>query len=139
MTSNGEKINYHSVSYVKLTKENLCVQLRDNYLLLSDSPDAFVWANGIAMARQKPISSLPEYQEARAALPADASLLVFVSPKALQELQNQTKGMVSAKVKNASMPLTVMPKWMAYSATIRDTGLAIDYRVPMDAATPRLT
>ena len=135
LDQNGAKTNYRSIAYVKLAKENLCVQLRDNYLLLSDSPDAFVWANGIAMARQRPISSLPEYQEARAALPADASLLVFVAPKALQELQNQTKGMVSAQVKNAQMPLTVMPKWMAYSATVRDPGLAIDYRIPMDAGT----
>ena len=132
LDQNGAKTNYRSISYVKLTKEGLCVQLRDNYLLLSDSPDAFVWANGIAMARQRPISSLPEYQEARAALPTDASLLVFIAPKALQELQNQTTGMVSAKVKTAQMPLTVMPKWMAYSATVRDTGLAIDYRIPMD-------
>ena len=135
LDKNGKKTNYRSISYVKLPQEDVCVQLRDNYLLISDSPDAFVWTNGIAMDRQKPVASLPEYQEARAALPADASLLVFVSPKACQELQNQSKTVLSAQVKNSSLPVTAMPKWMAYSATVRDTGLEMDYRVPMDQNT----
>ena len=135
LDKNGEKKDYRSISYVSLTKEKLCVQLRDNYLLVSDAPQAFVWADGIRMARQRPVATLPEYQEARAALPADASLLVFVSPKALQELQDQGKAALSAQMKNQSYPMGVMPKWMAYSATVRDTGLAIDFRVPMDETT----
>ena len=138
LDKNGEKKNYRSISYVSLTKEKMCVQLRDNYLLISDAPQAFVWADGIRMDRQKPVSSLPEYQEARAAMPADASLLVFVSPKALQELQDQSKAILSAQTKNRAVPaypVTAMPKWMAYSATVQDTGLAIDFRVPMDENT----
>ena len=142
LDKNGEKKTLRNISYVSLTKEKLCVQLRDNYLLLSDSPEAFVWANSVPMARQRPVASLPEYQEARAAMPADASLLVFVSPKALQELQNMGKAMAPAQAKNASFPMPaagVLPKWMAYSATVRDTGLAVDFRVPMDeSAAPYL-
>ncbi len=134
LEKNGRKTDYRSVSYVKLTKENLCVQLRDGYLLVAGTPDAFVWVNGIRMARQRPITSLPEFQEAQENMPADASLRVFVAPKALRELQDMSKSAVSAQSKGQTiaMPTAAMPKWMAYSATVRDTGIAIDFRVPQD-------
>ena len=135
LDQNGEKKDYRSISYVSLKKENICVQLRDNYLLISNAPQAFVWADGIRMVRQKPVSSLPEYQEARAAMPADASLLVFVAPRAMQEMQDQSKAILSSQTKNHAYPMAAMPKWMAYSATVKDNGLAIDFRVPMDENT----
>lgn len=66
------------------------------------------------------IAGLAEYQSARAGLPTDSNLMCFISPNAMKELGKATP--------NGFIP----NKWMAMSATIRETGLEFDYRGPLD-------
>ena len=81
----------------------------------------------IALAQKgagETVAHLAAYQEARAALPADANLMVFVSPTAMADASKSTG--VKA-VKGA--------RWMCFGAAVRDNGIRIDFRSPMDEKT----
>jgi hypothetical protein len=72
---------------------------------------------------ERPVSQLPQYAEARNALPSDANLMVFVSPQAMS---NAGKAAGTDVVKSA--------KWMCFGAAIRDNGIRVDFRSPLEKA-----
>src|SRR5579862_4205121 len=91
-----------------------------NYLAISG--DAATISRVVATENCAPsIAVLPEYNAARAALPADANLMVFASPAGISQLMSQ-KG-----------SKTTM--WMSFGASLRDGGIQFDYRGPVDAKT----
>ena len=129
-----EKKKFGTMSYFAMPNAGMCAALRNDYLLLSDAPQAFQWADGVRMNRARSVDSLPEYQQARAALPADASLMVFASPTALREVNHQIQT-ASARNTPAYNLEAHGTKWAALSLTLRDTGVAFDYALPEDAST----
>ena len=129
-----EKKKFGTMSYFAMPHTGLCAALRDDYLLLSDAPLAFQWADGVRMNRARSVDSLPEYQQARAALPADASLMVFASPTALREVNHQIQTASSRNTPAYNLEAHGT-KWAALSLTLRDTGVAFDYALPEDAST----
>lgn len=67
------------------------------------------------------VASLGEYRSARAALPNDANVMVFVAPTAFtQFMPNRT-------------PTNSM--WLSYGASLRDGGIQFDFRGPLDNKT----
>src|SRR5439155_16075548 len=105
--------------------ERMLVMPTPDYLVLS--PDAGLLKRvQLASNGDIPVvAHLPEYQMARAELPEDANVMVFMSPTALAAADRTGKNLGFEPFRKTS--------WLAFSATIRDEGLAFDYRWPISA------
>ncbi|HZO91772.1 MAG TPA: DUF3352 domain-containing protein [Chthonomonadaceae bacterium] len=119
----GQKSTQDGLDYYQLKKENSCAAILSNYLVVSQKPGALTRVEQVRKGEAKPVVSLPEYQQARAALPADANLMVFVSPRALSKMQEAGKSRGVNPLPNT--------RWMAVGAAVHDKGLDAVYRVPL--------
>jgi hypothetical protein len=121
----GQRLHRGDMTYYRLKKDDQCAMLLANYLVFSTSPDILVRIQSTYQGRNQSVASLRDYQDARQELPEDANVMAFVSPAALAALNDQGK-----KVGIAPFHET---KWLAASATLRDDGIAFDYRAPASA------
>jgi hypothetical protein len=119
----GTKQTTDGLTYYKFAKDNTCAEIISNYLVLAQ-PSELARIDSVQKGQTASVASLPEYQAARASLPTDANLMVFFSPAAIKSIGNQAKSLGVNPLRNTD--------WMAFSATVRDQGIAIDYRCPMD-------
>lgn len=79
-------------------------------LVISPSPWVMHEVAQVAAGERQPVTSLPEYQIARSHEPGDANLMIFMSPKLIEQFggTKQTRGF----------------EWGGVSATVQDDGIA---------------
>lgn len=92
------------------------------YLVCASDGSLITQIRSVRDGSTESIAKSAEYQAARSALPSDANLMVFVSPQQLHEIQQSV---------TQTSPQGM--SWMAFGATIREDGIAFDYRGPIDA------
>jgi hypothetical protein len=96
-----------------------------NYLVVGPNANVLSKINMVRSGSGQSVAQLPEYQNARASLAADANLMAFVSPDALAAMdQGKNKGM---------NPMQGF-KWMAMGMALRDAGLEFTFQCPMNQA-----
>lgn len=100
------------------------VALIGGYVVGATEPTLLQLVKLVDEGKLNSVAQLPEYQQARKALPEDANLMLFVSPSGLDLIQDEGK-------KHGAKPMRGIP-WMALSATLRDDGIAIDYKAPVN-------
>jgi hypothetical protein len=120
----GTKQTSDGLTYYKFSKDHTVAEVVSNYLVLAGKPSELVRVDSVQKGQTASVASLREYQEARASLPTDANLMVFLSPSALKSIGKEAKNLGMNPFRNT--------EWMAFSATVRDQGIAMDYRCPMD-------
>ncbi len=99
----------------------------EDYLVIA--PDAAL-IGSIQNIHEKGSTSIADnaaFNEARAALPSDANLMVFVSPTVLQDL-----GKTAAEMGTKMNPFTGT-NWLSFSVTVEPEGVAFDYYGPTNA------
>jgi hypothetical protein len=104
-----------------LLKENLYGGIISNYLVITQSQQRFNQILAVANHQARSAADLPQYQAARATLPSDSNLMLFMSPKGL---------MGDSSLVSKDNPL-VSDNWFAMGVAVRDQGLATYYRYPL--------
>lgn len=99
----------------------------DEYLVIGSSAKMIQRVQAVRAGKESAVSGLPAFVEARASLPKDANLMVFLSTKVFEEMSKETGMMFMG-----GNPFRGSD-WMAYSATVEPDGLAFDYHFPFDA------
>lgn len=127
LDKNGKKQTTDGATVYKFAQDQTFAAVIGNYLVIGPKAADIARIDAVRRGDTQSVASLLEYQEARAALPEDANLMVFLSPTAMKEIQDTTK-------KSSGLGGYDAMKWMAFSATLRDEGVAFDYRMPMDQA-----
>src|SRR5262249_37260500 len=124
LSRNGQTRNIQGFRYQRFKEDDQCASLIGDYLVLAQKPAALVRVQQTFDGAPS-VASLPEYQAARRDIPGDANLMVFVSPTTLAAAEQAGKAI-------GVNPLRAT-RWMANGATLRDEGVAFDYRFPMDS------
>lgn len=109
-----------SVEAYSFGSPNFVCSVLGDYLAIASSPE-IIGRAASTQASGDSIASLPEYRDARSALPADANLMFFMSPRAIADIQKSTGANFAAN------------RWMAVGAALRDGGIEFTYRGPVDA------
>lgn len=122
----GRQNTQDGVEYYQLQQQNTDAAVIGDYLALSDKPAVLARVESVRSGATESVAHLPEYQQARTALPSDANLMVFVSPRALAEAQERGK---AAGIANPWQNT----RWMAFGMTVRERGLDAVWQMPMDA------
>jgi Protein of unknown function (DUF3352). len=125
LKKNGKQESHEGVSVYKFAADKTFAAVVGNYLVVAQKPADIERIEAVKKGDVKAVSSLLEYQEARSGLPEDANLMVFLSPTAMKQISDEAK-------KNGGPDLQKTSQWMAFSATLRDAGVAFDYRMPAD-------
>lgn len=94
------------------------IKVLENYLVIADSENSYTKILGVKGGSSPSVASLANYKEARAALPADANLMAFVS---YDKAQKFAKDMGGDLVANNGVT-----GYMSMGLTIEPDGLAID-------------
>jgi hypothetical protein len=95
------------------------------YLVVAGKPEALAQVHATARGRVAALPSLRVFREARAALPGDANLMMFISPGVPQEIAEQL-GAETLHVRGAG--------WAAVGAALRDEGLEVLWSTANDTA-----
>jgi len=125
LAQRGKKARVDGMDFYRFMQDNVNAAVIAHYLVLTSRPAALSRIESVRNGQMAAVASLPEYQQARAALPADANMMVFLSPRGLVTMGEQTKELGANPFRGT--------KWLAFGATVRDQGIAFDYRAPMDA------
>lgn len=118
--SSGTRVEGASVPTFKFNEMGMVTAVVGDYLVVSSDGETVSRIEATRKGADS-IAGLSEYKAAREALPADANMMVFVSPKAVSQLQ---------KMGGQNAPNTTM--WMSFGASLRDAGLQFDFRGPVD-------
>ncbi|MEZ0327615.1 MAG: DUF3352 domain-containing protein [Fimbriimonas sp.] len=121
LQKHGSKVDQSGTVSYKIGEQNRLMVVIGDYLVSSESAALLRRVQLTHDGAEKPVAQLPQYIEARNALPSDANLMVFVSPQGLSEAG-----------KAAGTQMTRSAKWMCFGAAIRDNGIRIDFRSPLE-------
>lgn len=99
----------------------------DNYLIFANREEAIKRVIAVRNKREKPVSELADYLEARKALPEDANAMLFVSSSALKEAGDKAARDVTG------MNPFEKAGWFSVGLTVRETGLLCSFRSPFDS------
>jgi hypothetical protein len=100
----------------EMSAQKLYAGIVGNYLVLASSEPRFRQILKVSQGALPSVASLDAYKSARAILPADSNLMIFVSPD-LYAMSGQKP------LSNA---------WCSLGAAVRDDGLALAFRYPQD-------
>jgi hypothetical protein len=128
LAKDGHKANLHGMEYYAAEDGQGGCALISDYLVMSDSADLLERVEHVAKGQEKSITTLPHYREARAALPSDANLMVFVSPAGLEELNAKTASGLKTMASNALKT----PRWLAAGLTLAPNGVEVTTQAPFD-------
>lgn len=109
-------INIDGKSYAKVI---------DSYLVIATRPDVLPAIEAVKNDKAPSMAKQAEFVAAREALPRDANLMVFASPKLLSYVGQSAGG-----TKGNPFAGT---KWFCFGATLEPEGLQIDIKSPLDA------
>ncbi|MBI5706047.1 MAG: DUF3352 domain-containing protein [Armatimonadetes bacterium] len=105
---------------------NTYAAVMEDYLVAGNSKQAIQRVQAVHADKGSSVASLPAFLEARQALPKDANVMVFVSPKEISKMAS------NAEMFAAPMSSIKGADWMAYGVTIEPDGIAVDYQCPFD-------
>lgn len=92
------------------------------YLVFAKNAASLAQVESVRQGKTAPLEKNADYQQARASLPKDANLMVFVSPQALKELAKESK-----QVNLQAMEAT---RYLTFGMTVRENGLELVGQVP---------
>lgn len=92
------------------------------YLVLAQKAEVLGRIRAVEQKKAPPLEKLPDYQQARASLPPDANLMVFVSPAGMKELQRSVSETAGLKAPES--------RFFTLGMTVRDAGLEITGQMP---------
>jgi hypothetical protein len=122
----GKKAPQQGLDVYHVEKGDANLAMVGDYLVASPKAEGLLAVNAIHGKKAPSMAESADYQQARASLPKDANLMVFVAPAALEQLNKQNKS-----VTGFSMPTT---RYMAIGLTIRDKGLELSGQTPTNVA-----
>lgn len=105
---------------------NMYATVMDDYLVAGNSKQAIQRVQAVHADKGSSVASLPAFVDARQALPKDANVMVFVSPKEISKMAG------NAEMFAVNVNTIKGTEWMAYGLTIEPDGLAVDYHCPLD-------
>jgi hypothetical protein len=105
-------------------------KLVDGYLAVSNATTGLEHLEEVRTGREPPVTKVAEFVSARASLPDDANLMVFVSPRAMREMNEDASRETGASAFRGT-------EWLAISATIEQEGIAFDWHMPMKASSAK--
>ncbi len=130
LAAQGQKTIQRGVTFYRFRLEwfkttDMVAMLVADYLVVAPSPDLLFRVQDVYRGAVPAMADLTEYQAARAALPHDANLMLFVSPTALDWVEKEGV--------QVGVHAFADTRWMALSARLDDEGLRFDWRSPTEA------
>ena len=119
----------NGLSYYRISGEKMCVTTIRQYLVVSDDPAALLRIKGVANGDSASVASQRDYLAARAKLPSDANLMVFVN-------MNAASAATRAHLNILNSDAATVKGWFAGGATLRNNGLEIVWNGPVDQSNP---
>jgi hypothetical protein len=107
--------------------KNATAAVIDEYLAVTNNEATMRELIAVSSGNAASVADLAEYRQARAALPHDANVMLFVSSSLLQEA-----GKEAARELDGANPLAGAG-WFAAGLTVRQTGLLCTCRSPFDS------
>lgn len=126
LARHGTQGRQDGLNYYALTKPDVKAAVIGDYLALSDKPLFLARIDSVRRGETGSVAQSADYRAARAALPSDANLMVFISPRGMALMQEQSHSVgVNSPFRNT--------RWTAIGVTVRDKGLETVWQVPMSA------
>jgi hypothetical protein len=122
LEKNGRRESAEGLEFYRLEKEKAVAALMGDYIVFAAKPEALQRIESVRRGGAPSVESLPEYERARASLPADASLMVFISQNGL--------AMAGQKTRETSVNPFKDMGWVAVGAAVRDQGIQFVWQVP---------
>lgn len=119
----GAKSKEGGLEVFKLEKAEGSAALVGPYVVFSKSPSLLVQVEAVRQGKTPALEESADYQQARASLPKDANLMLFISPDGLKQMAKQSGGQVDQQAMNATRYLTL-------GMTVREQGLELVGQVP---------
>jgi hypothetical protein len=127
MTQNGQKHSLHDMEYYSSPSDKGCMALISDYFVVTNSPETLERIHAVYTGKAKSVAALSHYREARAALPSDANMMVFVTPKALEQLPANATSAFAPAMKTALKT----SRWLAMSLTLTPKGIEVVTQTPV--------
>ena len=127
LARDARKSSVGGLDYYQMTGDTHCIAVLGGYLVATDKPEDLTHIEAVRRGQTPAIATQADYQQARAALPADSNMMVFASESAVAQ------GMQQAGA--SSLPLhtsMVHTHYLALGVAIHDQGLDIAMLAPLD-------
>ena len=129
----AQKSNVNGLDYYKVAGDTHCMAVIGSYLVTADRPQDLTRVEEVRKGEMQAIAALPDYQTARAGLPADSNLMVFISGDAITQTMRQSLQMAGQQGLASHAPTPQM-HYIAVGVAIRDGGIDAMAQIPMDSA-----
>ncbi|HET6387513.1 MAG TPA: DUF3352 domain-containing protein, partial [Armatimonadota bacterium] len=123
----GQRKSQNGADYMQLGPKTYA-EVSGDYLVVSNEPSILSRVEATRRGTAKSVGSLPDYRNARASLPHDPNVMMFVSGRALSRLSSFSNG--AGGLTSATRPPA--PRWTTVGATLEDSGIVIDTRTLAD-------
>lgn len=120
----SKALNTTGFRYYEIMESNAFITFRDGYALVSNTKQGLDECIDVANGKSKSLYQEPGFQEARRALPSDATLMIFANGRAMAQNEPELLKIYE------SMGMTE-DSWVAYSFTLRREGILIDCTQPI--------
>lgn len=120
----SKALNTTGFRYYEVMESNAFVTFQDGYALVSNTKRGLDECIDVVNGKSKSLYQDPGFQEARKALPSDATLMVFANGRAMAQNEPELLKIYE------SMGMTE-DSWVAYSFTLRREGILIDCTQPI--------
>lgn len=120
----SKALNTTGFRYYEIMESNAFVTFRDGYALVSNTKQGLDECIDVANGKSQSLYQEPGFQEARKALPSDATLMIFANGRAMAQNEPELLKIYE------SMGMTE-DSWVAYSFTLRREGILIDCTQPI--------
>ncbi len=131
LARDAQKSNVNGLDYYKIVGDTHCMAVIGNYLVTADRPQDLTRIEEVRRGELPAISTLPDYKTARAGLPADSNMMLFISGDAIT--QGMRQGMEAAGQRGlAAHNPSAHAHYIAVGMAIRDGGIDAVAEVPLD-------
>ncbi|HZT43994.1 MAG TPA: DUF3352 domain-containing protein [Chthonomonadaceae bacterium] len=126
LARHGTQGRQDGLTYYALDKPDVKAAVMGDYLVVSNKPIFLGRIDSVRRGETDSVAQSADYRAARAALPSDANLMVFISPRGMDRMQQQSRSAgVNSPFRNT--------RWTAIGVTVRNQGLETVWQVPMSA------
>lgn len=127
LARDARKSNVNGLDYYQVTGDSHCLAVLSSYLVTTDKPEDLTQIESVRRGEKPAIAAQTDYQQARANLPGDSNMMVFVSESAVAQGVQQT-GESTFALHNPP----VRSHYLALGMAIHAQGLDVVLLSPLD-------
>ena len=100
LTRDAQKNTVNSFDYYTIAGQTNCMAVIGSYLVMADKPQDLTKIEAVRAGETQAISTQADYQQARASLPSDSNIMLFVSQSAIAQAQQAAQGLAGGGSSN---------------------------------------